>query len=473
MAEAETKEKITVKIDGEEVEVEKGTTILNAANILGIDIPTLCYHPAVSTFGACRICSVEITDERGRKDIVTSCNYPIKSEIEVETQSERVRDLRKMLLEFLLARAPKAEKIQELAEEYGVEEPSLWVEDEEETCILCGLCTRVCEELVNLSAINFANRGVRREVDAPFHDFSEDCIGCGTCGMVCPTTAIESQRNIFPTLEEDEEEIEREFLEGEKDEDIGVYTDLFAAKSELEGQDGGMATALLLSGLEKGLFDAAIVAQREGGYKTEPAIAENAEEIKEASGTKYLRIDMGPKLEEAVEDGNKKVAIVGTPCEVRAARKMQKVWVDESEDVDLTIIGLFCFESFDYEKLKEEVDEKLGVDLDAADKTQISKGKFIVQMNDEEYSCPVSELDEAVDEGCDFCDDFVSRLADVSVGSVGSPDGYSTVIVRSEVGEKLLEGIDFDKEEVNEEGISRLVSMKEDRAEKSKAPLKE
>lgn len=466
-------DEIKVKIDDKEVEVDRGTTILEAAEKVNVDIPTLCYHPAVSTFGACRLCSVETIDGRGRKEIVTSCNYPIRKEIEVYTNSDKVIEIRKMIIELLLARCPHEEKIQKLAKEYGIEEASLWVEDEAEACIVCGLCTRVCDELVGLSAVNFSNRGVNREVDSPFHSFSEACIGCGACKVICPTSEIDSKENIFPTLREDEGEIEEKFLKGEKDEHIGIYSDIIAAKGPAEGQDGGMATSLLIAGLENGLFDSVIVAQGNGSYKAEPKLAKSIDEVKEASGTKYLRVDMIAKLKEAVEEGKKRIALVGTPCEVRAARKMQQVWMEESEDIDLTILGLFCFESFDYKKLKKALKKKFEINLDEAKKTQITKGKFIVQTERKEYSCSVKGLDEAVDEGCDYCDDFVSRLADVSVGSVGSPDGYSVVIVRSEIGKKLLEEVDFASEEVSKESIERLVSMKENRARQSFEPLLE
>jgi coenzyme F420-reducing hydrogenase beta subunit len=463
--------KITLKIDEKDVEIKEGATILEAAREAGINIPTLCYHSALTPFGACRICSVEIMDKRGRKRIVTSCNYPVEEGLTVYTKSEKVLKTRKLLLELLLARCPKVGKIQDLAREYGVQKPSLWIEDAEEDCVLCGLCTRVCDELIGVYAINFANRGVKREVAAPYHRFSEDCIGCGACALVCPTKSKRIRVNTYPTLPEDVEKIEQQFLKGTRDENLGVFSDVFAAKSSIDGQDGGVATALLVSGMQRGLFDAAIVVQRIEGYNAEAVIAENVDEIMEARGTKYLRIKMMSKLGELVEKGKRKIAIVGTACEVRAARKIQQVLLQDFPDLKLTIIGLFCFEAFDYEKLKQETQRLLGVDLDKSEKTQIHKGKYIVQVNGKEYSCKVRELSKAVEKGCTYCDDFTAKLADVSVGSVGSDDGYSTVIVRSEVGKKLFEKLDLAKGGVNKEEITKIAILKKNRAEKSFAPI--
>ncbi|MHC1635992.1 MAG: Coenzyme F420 hydrogenase/dehydrogenase, beta subunit C-terminal domain [Candidatus Methanospirareceae archaeon] len=459
-------EEVTIVIDGREVKAVKGESVYEVAKREGIEIPTLCYHPALTPFGACRLCSVEVTDKRGRKRIVTACNYPVEDGLKVDTRGERVIRTRRMILELLLARCPKVKKIQDLAREYGIEKPSLWVEREDEDCILCGLCARVCEELIGVSAINFANRGTEREITTPFHSLSDDCIGCGACATICPTGAIKYEKNIYPTLDEDIEEIERRFLSGHRDDDIGVYNDIFSAKTPIEGQDGGVVTALLVSGLEKGLFEGAIVVQREDGYKAKAVIAESVEDIMKARGTKYLRVKMMSKLGEAIERGMKKIAIVGTPCEVRAARKIQRVMMEEGKDVEITIIGLFCFESFVYEKLKEETRRRFGVDIDAVKKTQISKGKYIVEVDGKEYSCRVKELSDAVESGCAYCKDFVSLLADVSVGSVGSPDGYSTVIVRSEAGKRLVDAANLVKEQVNKEEIAKLASMKRKNAEK-------
>ena len=462
---------VTLKIDGLEVKAVEGTSVLDVAEKLGIRIPTLCHHPALEPFGSCRVCSVEVTDKRGRKKVVTSCNYPVSEGLVVETKSEKVFRARQLLLELLLARCPNVKAIQDLAREYGVEEPKFCVGDPEEDCILCGLCARVCDELVGVSAINFANRGVEREVTAPYHSISDDCVGCGACAIVCPTDSKKVRMNTYPVLEEDILKAEKRFLAGTKDDLLGVYSDIFAAKSPVEGQDGGMATALLLSGFKSGLFDAAIVVKRSVGYKAEAVVAESADDVLAARGTKYSRVKMMSKIGELVARGKRKIAVVGTPCEVRTARKIQQQLLGKYPDLEMTFVGLFCFEAFDYDLLKAETERILGVDLDKADKTQIQKGKFTVTIGGREYSAKVKEFHGAIQGGCAFCNDFTGWLADVSVGSVGSPDGYSTVIVRSAAGKKLLGKADFIKGEVNRDEVLKLASFKKGRAEKSFAPI--
>jgi len=186
-------DEVTLEIDGKEVRAKEGTTILEAARSVGINIPTLCYHRALTPYGGCRLCIVEIF--RGRRSrIVTSCVYPVEDGLVVKTKSDTVIRDRKMLIELMLARAPKAKAIQDLAKEYGVEKTRFKTEDPENLCILCGLCARVCEERIGVSAINFVGRGVGRKVQTPFQgtldiDF-DACIACGACAFVCPTEAI-------------------------------------------------------------------------------------------------------------------------------------------------------------------------------------------------------------------------------------------------------------------------------------------
>jgi len=206
---------ITLVIDGIEVSAQEGTTILEAAKSAGIDIPTLCYHKALSPFGACRICSVEIS-RGGSSRIVASCIYPVEEGLVVNTRSDRVLRDRKMLIELMLALAPGAKVILDLAEEYGVEKTRFQTEDPGNLCILCGLCSRICEERIGVSAINFVGRGVDRKVQTPFQgtlDVDMDvCIACGACASVCPTGAIKlediTKKKPLPILSEFEAGLE-------------------------------------------------------------------------------------------------------------------------------------------------------------------------------------------------------------------------------------------------------------------------
>lgn len=181
---------VEVTIDGRKIEVEKGTTALEAAQLLGIEIPTLCYHPGLPPDGNCRLCQVEVLD-RGRKSLAISCMYPIRGPVEIHTDTPAVLKARKFVIRLLLARSPKSPVLLELAEKYGVELPDeRLVQDRTiDLCIRCGRCVRACAELGN-NCIDFVSRGWEKEVNTPFKDPSLDCIGCGSCAEVCPTGAI-------------------------------------------------------------------------------------------------------------------------------------------------------------------------------------------------------------------------------------------------------------------------------------------
>jgi len=189
----ETKNNIVFTIDGQEAEAYPDETALSVARRLGIDIPALCHHEAVKDYGACRLCVVEVKKGK-RSRMVTSCIYiPAAGDI-IETGNERVRKLRRMILELLLARCPEVEVLRELAGEYGITEaPRFRVSGaagRSERCIVCGLCVRVCAEVIGQHAIGYVNRGGRRMVAAPFEEQAENCIGCGACAFVCPTQAL-------------------------------------------------------------------------------------------------------------------------------------------------------------------------------------------------------------------------------------------------------------------------------------------
>jgi NADH dehydrogenase/NADH:ubiquinone oxidoreductase subunit G len=121
--------------------------------------------------------------------MVTACNHPAREGMRVVTDSARVVDTRRTVLDLLLARCPNAPLIQRLAREHGIERTSFVPRAEPDDCILCGLCTRVCDH-IGVSAISSVNRGWGREISPPFGEPPPDCIGCLACAEVCPTACI-------------------------------------------------------------------------------------------------------------------------------------------------------------------------------------------------------------------------------------------------------------------------------------------
>lgn len=183
---------IDIKIDGIEVSVPEDTSILNAAEKAGIHIPALCNSDLVDPYAACRLCVVEVDDGR-RKKLVTSCNYPVRKPVSVETSSEKVQRNRKTILELMLARWPNVKIIQDMANFAGVSRPRFThplADRNPNACILCGLCMRVCEQGIWENVINFTDRGPRRSVRMPYDSRQPHCIGCGACAEICPTGAI-------------------------------------------------------------------------------------------------------------------------------------------------------------------------------------------------------------------------------------------------------------------------------------------
>ncbi len=184
--------KMTLTIDGQVVEADEGMTLLEVARKNSIPIPTLCYHPVLEPYGACRLCTVEVK-QKGRdwSSLQTACTHPAWDGLDVKTNSPDVREARKVIMGLMLSRTPNVPIIQELAAEYGVTEPPFEVDDPKEKCILCGLCVRVCNDMVQAHVLNFSDRGVDRKVGPPFMEKTRQCIGCGACTIVCPTGAIE------------------------------------------------------------------------------------------------------------------------------------------------------------------------------------------------------------------------------------------------------------------------------------------
>ena len=177
----------TLNLNGLDVTVESGMTVLEAAQFLGFPIPTLCHMEGLTPYGACRLCVVEIGREP-KSRLVTSCTYPVEEGLIVRTASRRVVRARKMIIELLLASCPQSKMIQDLASEHGVRQQRF--RQEHEDCILCGRCVRMCEEQMMAKAIGFRGRGRDRSIGTPFDVKSEVCRLCGGCMYVCPACQL-------------------------------------------------------------------------------------------------------------------------------------------------------------------------------------------------------------------------------------------------------------------------------------------
>ncbi len=198
-----------VTINGNTIDVAEGTTVLEAARLLGVEIPTLCHHPKLAPSGGCRLCIVEI---KGIPRPVTSCTTPVNDGMEVTTSTPRIEELRKTVLELILSDHPNdcmvCEKsgdctLQEMAYTYGIRETRItgerriydnkdgnpFIERDMEKCILCGRCVRACEEIQGVEAITFAYRGFKSKICPPYEK-DLDCEFCGQCVSVCPTGAL-------------------------------------------------------------------------------------------------------------------------------------------------------------------------------------------------------------------------------------------------------------------------------------------
>jgi len=188
---------ILLTIDGKEVKAKEGMTVLEAAQSVGIQIPTLCYHPKLEPFGGCRLCIVEI-EQRGWTRLAVSCVYPVEKGIIVRTRSEKVDRIRKMVLELQLAHAPDSFILQDLAKEYGADPHRF--EKEPSFCIHCGLCVRYCAEVKKANAIGFVDRGIRKEISFIPEIASKECWQCKECFPLCPTEALQAAYVLVESL---------------------------------------------------------------------------------------------------------------------------------------------------------------------------------------------------------------------------------------------------------------------------------
>jgi bidirectional [NiFe] hydrogenase diaphorase subunit len=197
---------VTLEIDEKAVKAKEGMSILQAANLAGIEIPTLCYHEEMEPYGVCRTCIVEI-EKNGKKKIVASCCYIVEDGLKVKTKTPKINRIRKTILELaaITAGSEVGGKMNSLAYEYNADlnRFTSLVIVEPTKCILCGLCVRRCTEAQLDNAIDFVGRGVNKRI-AFLPGKAEACKTCSYCANVCPTGRITSIGSDppFPSIED-------------------------------------------------------------------------------------------------------------------------------------------------------------------------------------------------------------------------------------------------------------------------------
>ncbi len=288
-----------------------------------------------------------------------------------------------------------------------------------EICCRCGTCEAFCPRIEHVE-----NKPALVNYD-PL---------CGLCFTYCPRTFLDMEAmetKLFGRMRN-------------ADEALGIYKKAVSAQAKpasTGAQDGGVATALLIQALQSGVIDCAVVTDRDGEWRTVAKVVTSSEEIGACAGTKYTISNSVLAVKDALEKGYKKIGFVGTPCQIQGLRKVKLL--DEpyqfGQDKIALLIGLFCMENFDYDALMNGlVKVRFGLLPKDVARFEIKKGMFrAIDKTGKVHEVKIEETDAFTFAGCGPCFDFASELADISVGSVGSGDGWSTVLTRTDAGEKL------------------------------------
>ncbi len=327
-------------------------------------------------------------------------------------------------------------------------------------CSSCGTCEAICpmnapvvrRDVVDISKEknNYNKMELKTEVFFqnvnPFKTEVNPCVNCYACERVCP------------------------ILDGFPVDEFSNIRLMKAGKSKtLHGQDGAVVTQILKSLMEQGEIDCALGVVRNEKWETKIVMFTNPEEVSGARGTKYTyqpvvssMRDIHRAFAETYVQGlkkYKKVALVGVPCQVHGA----KLFRENFNRIEL-IIGLICMESFSEQIMTSEMIPKImGLDIRDVKKMNFHKGNFIVETDKEVKEVPIKEVAPLARKGCHYCQDYTSYFADISVGSVGSDDGWSTVFVRTETGEKYMNKvgeIEWTDKPINKDMVKKLADMK-------------
>jgi coenzyme F420 hydrogenase subunit beta len=300
-------------------------------------------------------------------------------------------------------------------------------------CGQCGGCVSFCYA-GDLIAIEMGSEGKPQYIN------EESCLQCGICFLICP------QINIL------DEDIQALF---NWEPPMGSSKHIVCAKTtspEIRNvcSDGGVVTSILVYLLEHKLIDGAIVSVSEGPFGRKPIVATTKDKIISAAGSRFIGKSNIEELGNfttysqtmfALRDIKNidmlKIAVVGTPCQIHTIRKMQYLGVMPAHVVKYTI-GLFCLENFSFSIDKiSEVEETLGMKISDIKKINLKEDFIITTKNDEVKHIPLSELERVARPACFACTDYANDFADISVGGIGSPEGYTTTIIRNDDGQKI------------------------------------
>lgn len=296
-------------------------------------------------------------------------------------------------------------------------------------CIYCGTCMASCP--VNMLVPTDEEKPTMKGI----------CILCELCYYGCPRVELpldEIENRIFGRVRTINEE------------PIGIVRSAYIAKSTDEEilnacQDGGVATSLLLLAIEKGLVDFAAVTQGgpENLWKPEPFLASKKSDLLRAAKSKYsLGASVNALADAVLGYPDSKLAFIGLPCQIQGIRRLQTSFKGNKKIGDRVLItlGIFCQRSFHYKKLFiETLQAKYNLNLKSISKFEIAKNNLkAYEGHKVALELPVSLIRQFAMEGCKKCQDFTAELADISIGNAGSPDGWCTVLIRSELGEKLF-----------------------------------
>jgi len=315
----------------------------------------------------------------------------------------------------------QAKKIDDLFRENYFDPVSLVFEAG--ACCNCGYCSSICPVgCIQVSADSL-------EID------KEKCIKCGLCFSVCPRSF--PTRDVFRALNR----LNPDLKDGGAS---NYYISAYSAstmndKIKEVRQDGGIVTTIIQYLLKENKVDAALaVMHSEDLWKPMPVLIESDKDVYKTAGTKYANAPSLNILDEAFKYD--RLAVVGTPCMMLAIKKgnTYPAPINLFENIKYTI-GLFCMESFSYENIIKICTEVFDKKLENVVKMDISGGKFIVkEKSGEEHKVPLKDVTSFARGECHYCNDLTSEYADISVGSIGSGAGWSSVITRTKAGDDLF-----------------------------------